>query len=75
MTATRCAGRPASPVHFLYHILSFTSGVMGQKGICRFEEYSLFRVASNLFCSEEVECVHLNVLIVVVVVKVVVVVA
>lgn len=50
MTATRCPGRRASAVHFLYHILIFTSGVMGQKGIRRFEEYSLFRVASNSFC-------------------------
>lgn len=47
MTAIRCSGRRASPVHFLYHILIFTSGVLGHKGICRFAEFILLLAASN----------------------------
>lgn len=61
MTATRCPGRPASPVHFLYHILIFTSGVMGQKGIRRFEDIHCFELLRIHFALKKFSVVDIDV--------------
>jgi len=49
-------------VYFLYHILNF-SGVLGQKGICRFEEFIYYCFEQrllNLFVNERIEVMKSN---------------